>query len=94
MKGFLEEKSTSVKDYDFFCFHQGNGSIISKVCENLGIDSNKTHVNFDKYGNTSSASMGIALAEAMELGLVSKGQRVLLAAMGAGYHIGITSLVL
>ena len=89
----LEEKALSVEDFAFFAFHQGNGAIIKKVCENTGIDFEKTWSNFFKYGNTSGASMGIALSEAHEMGKIKSGQRVLMMAMGAGYHIGMASLV-
>lgn len=88
----LSEKSEKLSDYDFFIFHQGNGAIIRKILENLGLSEEQTHINFDKFGNTSSASMGIALAEAIELGKIKTGDRVMMLAMGAGYHIGVSSM--
>ena len=88
----LKKYETKVSDYDFFVFHQGNGAIIRKICGALDIPMEKTHINFDKFGNTSSASMGIALADAHEQGKIKKGGKVLVLAMGAGYHVGIASI--
>lgn len=88
----LAKNNLTVEDYDYYVFHQGNGAIISKVCDKLGISDDKTWVNFGTYGNTSSASMGIALAEAHKLGKIKKGNRVLVMAMGAGFHIGLASI--
>ena len=89
----LSNKNETIDEYDFFIFHQGNGAIIKKICENLKIDLSKTHINFHKYGNTSSASLGIALSEAAAEKKIKKGDRVLLLAMGAGYHISCSSIL-
>lgn len=89
----LETKNLTLQDYDFFVFHQGNTLIIKTVLEKLGLGLEKTHINFERYGNTSSASMGIALSEAVQLGKIKTGDRVLLMAMGAGHHMGMTSIV-
>jgi 3-oxoacyl-[acyl-carrier-protein] synthase-3 len=93
INSILDTKKILISDYDFFIFHQGNGAIIKKVCEKIGVSLNKTHINFNKFGNTSSASMGIAMAEAVELGKIKTGDKVLAMAMGAGYHIGLMSLI-
>jgi 3-oxoacyl-[acyl-carrier-protein] synthase-3 len=87
----IHEKNESLSDYAYFMFHQGNGAIIRKILENLNLSEEQTHINFNKFGNTSSASMGIALAEAIELGKIKKGDKVMCLAMGAGYHIGVMS---
>ena len=89
----LCQHNTSASDFDFFVFHQGNAIIGKTLCEALGVPPAKTHSNFERFGNTSSASLGIALAEAAELRRIKKGDRVLLVAMGAGYHLGIASVV-
>jgi len=89
----LAKKKQSVNDFDFFVFHQGNSHIIHTVLDELGIDHKKTFINFGHFGNTSSASMGIAFSEACDKGLIRKGSRVLMMAMGAGYHMGLTSIV-
>jgi 3-oxoacyl-[acyl-carrier-protein] synthase-3 len=92
IRGALAEHGRAVADYDYYVFHQGNASIAGKICEEIGVPAAKTWVNFDRFGNTSSASLGIALSEAHQKGLVPKGGRVLLMAMGAGYHFSIASL--
>ena len=88
----LHAKKVSVEDYDLFVFHQGNGNLIRTICENLGIPEKKAWINFDKYGNSSSASAGVSLSDAYSQGAIKKGSRVLFLAMGAGYHLGITSI--
>jgi 3-oxoacyl-[acyl-carrier-protein] synthase-3 len=93
IRACLAARRTSVDDYDFFVFHQGSGAISRKICESLGVAPDKTWSNFDVFGNTSSASLGIALSDAHGRGLVRKGDRVLLVAMGAGYHFGMASVV-
>jgi 3-oxoacyl-[acyl-carrier-protein] synthase III len=89
----IQGKGQTLDNFSFFVFHQGNTAIITTVLEKLGISLEKTHINFDRYGNTSSASMGIALSEAYELGKINKGDRVLLLAMGAGHHLSMASIV-
>jgi 3-oxoacyl-[acyl-carrier-protein] synthase III len=88
----LKDHGATIADFDYAVFHQGNAFISRKLCEALGIPVEKTWANFARYGNTSSASLGIALAEAHECGKLRRGDRVLVVAMGAGYHIGIGSL--
>lgn len=58
----------------------------------MGIEESKVWINFDKYGNSSSASVGLSLSEAFSAGALKKGDRVLMMAMGAGYHIGMASI--
>jgi 3-oxoacyl-[acyl-carrier-protein] synthase-3 len=89
----LRQKKMASGDFDFFVFHQGNANISQKICSALGVPADKTWTNFDRFGNTSSASLGIALSEAVQLGRLRRGQRVLLVAMGAGYHVSVASLV-
>jgi 3-oxoacyl-[acyl-carrier-protein] synthase-3 len=80
------------QDFDFFLSHQPTAFFSNEVCARIGISPEKTFSNFDRFGNTSSASLGIALSEALKLGKIKNGQRTLLAAMGAGYHFGIASV--
>jgi 3-oxoacyl-[acyl-carrier-protein] synthase-3 len=54
----------------------------------LKIPIEKTYTNVDEIGNTGSASIGIALSEAMDKGLIKKGNYVLLAGVGAGFNFG------
>jgi len=84
----VAEQGLGVGDVDFFVFHQASGAIVAKACERLGVPPAKTHVNFARYGNTTAASVPLALSEARDLGLVRPGQLVLLVATGGGFTAG------
>jgi 3-oxoacyl-[acyl-carrier-protein] synthase III len=71
----------------FIC-HQANVNIIIKIAENLGIPEDKFYMNMFRYGNTASASVPIALTEAMQKGLVETGDLVVTAAFGGGLSWG------
>jgi 3-oxoacyl-[acyl-carrier-protein] synthase-3 len=71
-------------DVDWFIPHQANQRIIDAVGARLGIDAARCYVNIDRYGNTSAASIPIALDEAVREGKVKEGDVVLMAAFGAG----------
>ena len=71
-------------DIDIMIPHQANIRIIEATAKHAGIPMDKVYVNVDRYGNTSSASIGIALDEAIERGRVGPGANVLLVAFGAG----------
>ena len=64
--------------------HQVNQRIIDSALERLKISPDKAYVNIDKYGNTSSASIPIALDEAVRAGKLGKGDVVIMVAFGAG----------
>ncbi len=72
--------------------HQANVRIIKALAEKLGIDQEKVYVNIDRYGNTSAASIPIALHEAIEEGKLKRGDIVLMTAMGGGLTWGATLL--
>ena len=72
-------------DVDLLIPHQANVRIIEATAKHANIPMSKVYVNVDRYGNTSSASIGIALDEAIETGRVKEGSTVLLAAFGAGF---------
>jgi 3-oxoacyl-[acyl-carrier-protein] synthase-3 len=71
-------------DVDWFIPHQANQRIIDAVGERLGIPAERCYVNIDRYGNTSAASIPIALDEAVRSGKVKRGDVILMAAFGAG----------
>ena len=75
---------------DLFVPHQANTRIIDYAVERLGIDPAKVVVNLDRYGNTSSASVPLALAEARDQGRLKPGDLVLLIAFGGGLTWGST----
>ncbi len=72
-------------DIDVMIPHQANIRIIEATAKHAGIPMEKVFVNVDRYGNTSSASIPIALDEALESGRIKEGMNVLLVAFGAGF---------
>ena len=72
-------------DIDVMIPHQANVRIIEATAKHANIPMDKVYVNVDRYGNTSSASIGIALDEAIEKGRVKEGTTALLVAFGAGF---------
>ena len=80
----LDQAGLTTDDVDWLVPHQANQRIISAVGNRLGISSDRCYVNIDRYGNTSAASIPIALDEAVELGKIKPGHIVLMAAFGAG----------
>ena len=84
----LEECDLTVDDIDLYIPHQANKRIIDHAARNLGIPQEKIFVNVQKYGNTSSASIPLCLAEAVADGRLAKGTRVLMTGMGAGLTWG------
>ena len=76
------------KDIDLLIPHQANIRIIEATAKHANISMDKVYVNVNRFGNTSSASIGIALDEAITSGRVRKGDTVLLCAFGAGFTWG------
>jgi 3-oxoacyl-[acyl-carrier-protein] synthase-3 len=84
----LAKNGATVADVDLFIPHQANLRIMKAVGKRLGIPEEKVFVNVDRFGNTSAASIPIALAEAREAGRYAKGDLLLLAAFGGGLTWG------
>ncbi len=80
----LQMAGLEPSDVDWFIPHQANRRIIDAVGERLGIGSERSYVNIDRYGNTSAASIPIALDEAVRSGKIEPGDVILMAAFGAG----------
>jgi len=80
----LNELGLTDDDIDMIIPHQANLRIIESLAKYLSVDMSKVEVNIQKYGNTSAATIPVALAEALEAGRVKPGSRILLAAFGAG----------
>lgn len=80
----LAEVGLSAADVDLFVPHQANLRIISAACERLGIPEERAAVVIDRYGNTSSASIPLALVDALDAGRISPGDHVLLSGFGGG----------
>jgi 3-oxoacyl-[acyl-carrier-protein] synthase III len=73
------------RDIDLLIPHQANLRIIEATAKHAGIPMDKVYVNVDRFGNTSSASIPMALDEAIERGIVGEGAIVLMVAFGAGF---------
>jgi 3-oxoacyl-[acyl-carrier-protein] synthase-3 len=72
--------------------HQANLRILETVREKLGLRPEQVYVNVDRYGNTGSATVPLALAEACEEGRIAEGDLVVLTAFGAGFHWSAAAL--
>ena len=79
-------------DIDLFIPHQANIRIIEAVAKGLDLPMDRMFVNLDKYGNTSAASVPIALAEAVNEGRVKVGDRIVIVAFGAGFTSGAVTI--
>jgi 3-oxoacyl-[acyl-carrier-protein] synthase-3 len=84
----LEQCDLSLEDVDVYVPHQANVRIIDQAVGKLGIPKEKVIVNVDRYGNTSSASIPLALADAAASGRMKTGDTVLMTGMGAGLTWG------
>ncbi|MFI5261029.1 MAG: beta-ketoacyl-ACP synthase III [Candidatus Limnocylindrales bacterium] len=84
----LERAGLTADDIALFVPHQANVRIIEAVGRQLGIGLDRVYVNVDRYGNTSAASVPIALAEAVDAGRVQPGDRIVFVAFGSGYTSG------
>jgi 3-oxoacyl-[acyl-carrier-protein] synthase-3 len=79
-------------DIDLFIPHQANVRIVEAVAKGLDLPMDKMYVNLDRYGNTSAASVPIALAEAVNEGRVKVGDRIVMVAFGAGFTSGAVTV--
>jgi 3-oxoacyl-[acyl-carrier-protein] synthase-3 len=84
----IERAGWQPDEIDLFIPHQANVRIIESVAKGLGLPMEKMFVNLDRYGNTSAASVPIALAEAVDSGRIRIGDKVVLVAFGAGLTSG------
>lgn len=80
----LEKANEDIANIKYIVPHQANLRIIDEAARRLKIDKEKFYVNVDKYGNTSGASIPIALSEMYEKGLIKRGDKIILAAFGGG----------
>lgn len=86
-KALLERNGLSVKDVDVMIPHQANRRIITAAAERMGLDCQKVMINIDRYGNTTAATIPLAMGDALERGLLKKGSLALLSAVGAGFTV-------
>jgi 3-oxoacyl-[acyl-carrier-protein] synthase-3 len=83
-KQALAEANVHLEDISLFISHQANGRIIQSASKSLKLPPEKVFVNLDRYGNTSSASVPIALCEAIEQGRMKRGDHLVMVSFGAG----------
>jgi 3-oxoacyl-[acyl-carrier-protein] synthase-3 len=88
----LKRNGLTGKDVDCFVPHQANLRIINATVDRVGMDKEKVIVNIDRYGNTTSGTIPLAMNTAIEEGKLKKGDLVLVAAVGAGFTVGATLL--
>jgi 3-oxoacyl-[acyl-carrier-protein] synthase III len=84
----VERAGLELDDIGLFVYHQANARILAAVAERLELDRDRVIDCIDRYGNTSSATLPIAMADARERGMLDPGMNVLLAAFGAGFTWG------
>jgi len=86
----LEETKISLEDIDYIVCHQANHRIIKKVAKDLDLDESSFYVNLEEYGNTSAASIPIALDEMNQKGLLKQDMKIIFVGFGAGLTWGCT----
>ena len=84
----LGQAGLRLEDVDLFIPHQANARIIDAVAKRLGLDRSKVFVDIDRFGNTSAASIPIALCDALSRGRVRQGDSLAFAAFGGGMTWG------
>jgi 3-oxoacyl-[acyl-carrier-protein] synthase III len=88
----LERNGLTPQDVDLFISHQANRRIIQSASEKLGLDPQKVVINIERFGNTTAATIPLALNDAVCSGRLKKGHVVLLASVGAGFTVGAVLL--
>ena len=88
----LERNGLTAGDIDLFVSHQANRRIIQSATEKLGVDPGKVVINIERFGNTTAATIPLALNDAILSGRLKKGHLVLLASVGAGFTVGAVLL--
>ncbi len=83
-QGAIADAGLTAEDIDLVIPHQANLRIISAACQRLGVPEEKAVITIDRYGNTSSASIPLALVDALETGRLQEGMHVLLTGFGGG----------
>lgn len=90
VRGLLQKQQVAIDAINFVIPHQANMRILNNLIERLDIPQRKVFINVSKYGNTSAASIPIALDEANCNGLIAQGDTVLFCSFGGGFTWGAT----
>jgi 3-oxoacyl-[acyl-carrier-protein] synthase-3 len=88
----LEKNNLAGEDIDLYVFHQANRFILENLRERLEIPEERFYIDVEETGNTVSATIPIALRNALDKGLIGEGSKVLIAGFGVGYSWGATVL--
>jgi 3-oxoacyl-[acyl-carrier-protein] synthase-3 len=81
----IEANGMSTSDIDLFIPHQANRRILEATAKRLGFSDEQVYINVDRFGNTSGASIPIALDEANRKGMIKEGDIILFDAFGGGF---------
>lgn len=85
MEDVMKQAKVTIEDIDWIVPHQANLRIISNVCRKMKIDMEHVYINIDRIGNTSAASIPLALGEMWEAGQLKEGMNIVLSGFGAGF---------
>lgn len=88
IKDLLEQSQLQLEEIDYVVCHQANGRIISNVQKSFKAPKEKFFMNVSKYGNTSAASIPIALSEMNQEGLLERGMKIICVGFGGGFTWG------
>lgn len=84
----LKRNNLTGHDLDLFVSHQANKRIIMSAAERIGMPEEKVVINIDRFGNTTAATIPLALNDAVESGRLKKGHLIMLTSVGAGFTVG------
>ena len=93
VRDVIDDAGITIADIDLLVLHQANARIMDAAADNLGIPKDKILINVDRYGNTSAASIPLALDEAYRAGRIQPGNRLMISGFGAGLAWGTALLV-
>jgi len=88
----LQKYGVDPSEVDLFVSHQANRRIIQAAADRLGFPECKVVINLERFGNTTGATIPLALADAVAEGRIKKGSLVLLTSVGAGFTVGAVLL--
>ena len=88
-----EKANKKLSDVNFFVPHQANLRIIQAVAKRIGLPIEKVSVTLNKFGNSSSTSIGLALTDALDNNKIKEGDLVLFTAFGGGFTWGSTLMI-
>jgi 3-oxoacyl-[acyl-carrier-protein] synthase III len=84
----LRRNNLTASDIDLFVSHQANRRIITSAAERLGLPADKVVINIERFGNTTAATIPLALNDAVTDGRLKRGDCILIASVGAGFTVG------